>query len=477
MAVLDQSVACFRYFEDLAAIPHGSHNEHAASNWVVRFARERGLNVYQEPCGNVIIKVDATPGYEDAPAVMLSCHLDMVCEKTPDSSHDFMKDPLDLYVEDGWLKANGTTLGADDGCGVAMILAVLERTDLKHPRLECVFTTTEETGMNGAQELDVNQLEARRMICLDATGERIVLTTCAGGCRVTLRKKIHRRPVRGGGLRISVRGLQGGHSGMFMTAGRGNAIKLLGRFLSALDREDIPYELVCIEGGSKDNAIPGFAEASFLCEHRVEAKHVLEDTYALIREELLPVEDQWSLDVEEVELNNPMEDGDAGSLVHLLRLLPDGVSVMSRRVPDLPQTSNNLGVFTTEENMIEISTSVRSAGESEMEELTERISVIGQLCGAEVEINGKYPGMPFIPESPFRRQYAEILQEIWQTEPHYLAIHAGSEVGYFVKRIPGLEVVTLGPIMEDVHSPRERLNIASFKKCTEFLMQALERMN
>lgn len=477
MAVLDQNVECFRYFEELAAIPHGSHNEQAASDWVVRFAKERGLEVYQEPCGNVIIKVDATPGYENVPAVMLSCHLDMVCEKDPESSHDFLRDPLDLYVEDGWLKARGTTLGADDGCGVAMILAVLDKPEQRHPRLECVFTTTEETGMFGAQELDITRLEARRMICLDATGEKVVLTTCAGGCRVKVRKLVHRCDTRGSGLRLAIRGLQGGHSGLFMTAGRGNAIKLLGRFLQALDNKGIAYQLVSVNGGSKDNAIPGYAQAELLCGQTAEAKAALEAAYWQLREELMPIETEWSISVEEAELAAPVADSEKEALVQLLRLLPDGVSVMSRRLQELPQTSNNLGVLTTTEDAVEFSISVRSAGQTEMEELTERIVLLGKLCGAEVEIAGTYPGMPYLPDSPFRQQYARIMTEVWKTEPHYLAIHAGSEVGYFVKRMPDLEVVTLGPMMEDVHSPKERLDIASFEKCTAFLMDVLERLD
>ena len=250
MAVLDQNIACFRFFEQLCAIPHGSHNEQAISDWLVEFARQREIPVWQEDCGNVIMKVPATAGYEDAPAVMLQAHMDMVCAKTPDSTHDFLTDPLDLYVEDGWLKARGTTLGADDGCGVAMILAALDQKDLKHPKLECVFTTTEETGMFGAQALDTSILEARRMICLDATGENIVLTASAGGCRAKVEKRFNRTEEAGSGLRIAISGLLGGHSGVFAAAGRGNANKLLGRCLSALSSHGISFSLVRLHGGA-----------------------------------------------------------------------------------------------------------------------------------------------------------------------------------------------------------------------------------
>ena len=477
MAVLNQNVACFRFFEEICAIPHGSHNEQAISDWLVDFARQRGIAVVQEPCGNVIMKVPATAGYEQAPAVMLQAHMDMVCAKTPDSTHDFLKDPLDLYVENGWLKARGTTLGADDGCGVAMILTALDQPDLKHPALECVFTTTEETGMFGAQELDTTQLEARRMICLDATGENIVLTASAGGCRARVEKTFRRTQEQGKGLRIAISGLLGGHSGVFAAAGRGNANKLMGRLLSALYSQGVDCALVRISGGDKDNAIPAAAEAELLCADSAKAKQILEEMVQQLKAELLPVEKDWHVDIAEVETANPICAEDSLALVQLLRLLPDGVTAMSRQVEKLPQISDNLGVVTTTDDHVRFEISIRSGGESEMQELAERIVMTAQLCGAKAETGGAYPAVAYMGDSPFRQLYGQIMEQVWNRPIKTLAVHAGAEAGYFARKIPGIEIVTLGPMMEDVHSPMERLDLASFEKCTAFLLDVLERLD
>ena len=477
MAVLDPSVACFRFFEKLSAIPHGSHNEQALSNWIVAFARERGLWVHQEPCGNIIIKADATPGYEHVPPVMLSCHLDMVCEKDVGSSHDFEKEPLALYIENGWLKAKGTTLGADDGCGIAMILAILDNPSLNHPKLECVFTTTEETGMFGAQELQTNLLEARRLICLDATGEKIILTTCTGGCRIHIRRPVRRIKAHEKGLRLVIQGLLGGHSGMFIAAGRGNATKLLGRFLAALERSGVSYELISMCGGSKDNVIANFAQADILCKDSDKAREVFREIYQELFNELLPVESDWTYGVTEIEADDPMCIEDTKAVVQLLRVLPDGVAVMSRQIEGLPSTSSNLGVLSSENDCVTYQISIRSAVESERQELEEKILLLSQTWGGSGQITGAYPGMPYTASSPFRQQYADIMEKVWGITPTNLAIHAGSEIGYFTEKIPGLEVVTLGPMIEDVHSPKERVHLASFQKCTEFLAAVLEQLN
>ena len=477
MAVLDQNIACFRFFEQLCAIPHGSHNEQAISDWLVQFARQREIPVWQESCGNVIMKVPATAGYEGAPAVMLQAHMDMVCAKTPDSTHDFLKDPLELYVEDGWLKARGTTLGADDGCGVAMILAALDKQDLKHPALECVFTTTEETGMFGAQELDTGRLEARRMICLDATGENVVLTASAGGCRARVEKEFCRTEEKGTGLKIAVSGLLGGHSGVFAAAGRGNANKLLGRCLSALQNQGVFFSLVEINGGDKDNAIPAAASAKILCRDTEKATEILQELFAQLKIELFPVEKNWKLEMEPTEVERPFRTEDSEAVVQLLRLLPDGVTAMSRQVEKLPQISDNLGVVTTEADCVRFEISIRSGGESEMQELTERILMTAKLCGAKAETGGAYPAIAYMADSPFRRQYGEIMEQVWNRQIKTLAVHAGAEAGYFARKMPGIEIVTLGPMMEDVHSPMERLDLASFEKCTAFLLDVLERLD
>ena len=475
MVVLDQNVPCFRFFEELAAIPHGSHNEKAVSDWLVRFAQTRGLYVRQDPCGNVIIKMPATPGCERAEPVMLQAHMDMVCAKNENVAHDFATDPLMLYVEDGWLKARGTTLGADDGCGVAMILSILDRPELRHPRLECVLTTAEETGMDGARALDYSQLEARRMICLDATGENVILTASAGGCGIEITKPLRRFEGGGAGLRISVNGLAGGHSGMYIAAGRGNAIKLLARCLLYLKQACGEYQLISINGGVKDNAIPCSAYADILCSNAAGFKRALTDIAAAIRAEFQPVEAELRIEAADTMCGGrPVERADAEELLTLIRLLPDGVSVMSRTISGLPQLSDNVGHLTIEEDHAKIELSVRSAITSEMAELIERISLTAAVCGAKAVAGTPYPPISYLPESAFRERYAQIMERFWGVKPVYLSIHAGAEAGYFAEHLPGLEIVTLGPIMENVHSPQEKLNLASFQKCEKFLVQVLE---
>ncbi|MBC8536242.1 beta-Ala-His dipeptidase [Feifania hominis] len=478
MPVLDQSIPCFRYFEELCAIPHGSHNEKALSDWLVAFARERGLWVRQEECGNVIIKKDASPGYESAAPVMLQGHMDMVCEKTPETVHDFTKDPLDLYLEDGWLKARGTTLGADDGCGVATMLAILDDNSLCHPKLECVFTVAEETGMFGAKALDASDLEARRMIGLDACGENVTVTTSAGGLRAKITKALTRAPFEGTALSVAVRGLLGGHSGVYISAGRGNAIKLLARLLHEVELSGTDMRLVSISGGSKDNAIPRDADAVIVCSDAAAAEQALARMGELIAHELRYTDAQFSVSTGSAEApSTPFDEASSRELVTLLRLLPDGVAVMSHAVEGLVQTSDNVGVLSMDGDTAVVEVSMRSAGDSELDELAQRIGLISSLCGAQCQFDSRYPGMEYQSDSPFRDKYAAVMKEVWGVEPKLLAVHAGGEGGYFAQKLPGIEMIAVGPFIEDVHSPLERMDMASFKKCYDFICALLERLS
>ncbi len=477
--VLDHKIPCLRYFEALCAIPHGSGNEAQIAAYLMEFARQHGLWAIQEDCGNVIIKKPASTGYETAPAVLLQAHMDMVCEKTSETIHDFTKDPLELYIEDGWLKARGTTLGADDGSGVATILALLDDPALKHPRLECLFTVEEETGMHGARVLDGSLLEARRMIGLDAAGENVVVTSMAGGMRARLTLPMGQKyEANGEHLSIQISGLQGGHSGVFIDAGRGNAIKLLGRALDALIESGISIRLVSISGGSKDNAIARDARAEFYCgepEKAVERLKTLEEN---IRHELRYTDPGVALDIQR------RTGGEAAAyaanttqqLVDLLLLLPHGVAGMNHATEHLVQVSDNVGTLRLENDCAVCEVSLRSAGESEMDALARRIERTAALCGAACSFASRYPGKEYAPVSPFRERYAAEMKRIWNCEPQLLAVHAGGEGGYFAQKLPGLEMVCIGPFIEDVHCPTERMNIASFVKCTSFVASLLETL-
>ncbi len=480
--VLDQSKPVFRFFEDLCEIPHGSGNERQISDFLMAFAKDRGLWAHQDKAMNVIIKKPASSGFEDAPAVMLQGHMDMVCEKNNDVVHDFLKDPLSLYIQDGWLRARGTTLGADDGCGVAIMLAILDDPDCRHPALECVFTVEEETGMAGAAALDYSLLRARRLVGLDSAGETSTVVSSAGGLRLRATRTLAYRPVPKDFTvcQLEIKGLEGGHSGIFIDKERGNSIKLAARVLHGLRTAGVDFYLADLRGGSKDNAIPRECVVSLAVQnaHLAKAETAAAGLAAEIGEELAASDAGFALTFgpSAAGADRMLAAGDTQAVVDLLFLMPNGVAAKSMTMQDLVLTSDNVGVVSIQDGCFQLLVSLRSAVESRIDELCARMTLLCDRLGFQWETGSRYPGMDYQTQSPFRDQYAAYMREVWGKELCLVAGHAGGEGGYFVKNLPGLELVALGPFIEDVHGPDERMDPVSFLRCYDFLVGFLARL-
>lgn len=473
--------AALCFFEQLCAIPHGSGNEKAVSDFVAGFARQKGYETRQDSLHNVYIRVPASEGGENAPAVLLQGHLDMVCEKKAGVRHDFTKEPLSLRVQNGRLSATGTTLGADDGVAGAYMMAILENPDFPHPPLEMLLTSDEETGMTGAFGADGGFFKARRLINLDGGPEGVVLVSCSGGLRTVLTKKGVHIPAIGKILRLHIGGLRGGHSGQEIDRGRGNADKLMGRVLTAMF-ERRPFNLISIAGGAKENAIPRDCDCVVACppadaEKIVEAaKREGED----IRAEYAAADPGFTLTLTEsdpkgAERMFPLADTE--SIVRLLYLLPDGVQAKSSEIDNLVVCSSNLGVLTTEAESVIFHCSLRSPSDSMRRDLARQFETIAVLCGADFARESEYPGWPYVKESPLRDVCRETYRGLTGKEMAPVAIHAGVECGILLEKIPGADMVSIGPTMHDYHTPDEWLDLESFRRTYDFLIELLRRLS
>ena len=470
----------FKYFEEICSIPHGSWNEKALSDHICKWAKGLGLDVLQDGLYNLIIRKPASPGYENAPAVILQGHIDMVCEKNSDSNFDFDNDPLDIYVDGDWVKARGTTLGADNGIAAAIAMAVLADNSLAHPALEVVLTTVEEAGMDGAKAIDAGSLRAKRLINMDSEHEGTFLASCAGGARIRIVVDITRQPVGDGDyarLKLFVGGLKGGHSGMDIDKGRGNANKILGRVLDSLD---IEFCLEDVGGGSKDNAIPREAWATIVAAgDRIAAlKKEAAEFAAVLAAEYEHSDPGLFVKAEDAE-GSPAQVFTADvkkSVIGLLLTVPSGVAAMSATLADLVETSNNLGVVSVEGDEIVLTCAVRSSVESRKWEIARVISTIAEAMGAKAVISDGYPGWTYNPNSELREIFQRVYKERTGKDSEILAIHAGLECGVFADKIPGLDMISFGPNMSDVHTPDERLSISSTASSYGFLLDVLAAM-
>lgn len=465
------------FFEELCAIPHGSHNTKQISDYCVRFARERGLRCVQDASNNVIIFKPASPGYEDHPAVILQGHLDMVCEKDASCDIDFLKDGLRLKHDGTSIFAEGTTLGGDDGIAVAYGLALLDSKTLKHPPLEVVFTVDEEVGMLGADALDCSCLSGRTLLNCDSEDEGVLTVSCAGGARVTLRLPLEREkaPAEGGEfLRVTVRNLVGGHSGVEIGKGRNNANKVLAQWL--LDA-DCTRGLVCIDGGSQDNAIPRESSAVFHTESSETLAQKLFAQLPRVRAALCAQETQAQFGLETVACDClPLTDKCSEAAIRLLGELPNGIRAMSTDIEGLVQTSLNLGIVKTEAELLRATFSVRSSVNGEKEALLSELRRIAAAYGADYHQSGEYPAWEFRKESRLREVMVSTFESLYGKTPVVEAIHAGLECGIFSDRLPGLDAVSFGPKMQDIHTSREKLDIASAERTWEYLCRVLENL-
>lgn len=485
----------FRFFREIAEIPRPSGHEKAISDYLVSFAKERGLEWHQDDLNNVIIIKEASSGYEDCRPLILQGHMDMVCEKSPDCGKDMLADGLDLAVDGDWLYAEGTTLGGDDGIALAYALAFLDDDTLRHPRLEAVFTVGEEVGMDGAHGIDLSPLKGSTMLNLDMESEGQLLAGCAGGGRVNILLPAQRVANAAPKKTVFLHGLRGGHSGAEIDKGRASAVCLLTRAL----REcigDIPFSLTAMAGGSKDNAITREAAAVLavpaplqekLEEKITELCRTFRREYAVADPDMvlevldgpeqLPEEMRSLLaaDLSPEDLNLYSLTGeDTRTVLLLITSLPQGVVRMSDHIPGLVETSLNLGITALESNGLHLSYSVRSSVGSAYEELAGRLGFIATQLGANVTRRAEYPAWEFNEESPLREHMAAVYEEMFGKKARIEMIHAGVECGLFSAKIPGFDAVATGPDIIDIHTPQERMSISSVERMYHYLRQVIE---
>lgn len=470
----------FHYFEEICGIPHGSGDTKAISDYCVAFARTHGLACQQDDSNNVMIWKPGTAGYEQSASVMLQGHLDMVCEKDPDCDIDFTKEGVRLLLEDGVISARGTTLGGDDGIAVAYALALLESEDIPHPPLEVVLTVDEEIGMLGASALDCSPLTSRILLNLDSEEEGYLLVSCAGGVTAKAQLPVDYESREGICLEIQVSGLQGGHSGVEIDKGRGNACQLLGRALYTLQKT-VPFALVSLEGGLKDNAIPREARAEIIVPEEANVA-ALEACLQKLSQQL---QHEYQITDPTVQVAGIRCGGKGGRamtsrstkrVMAALLNLPGGIQRMSFDMEGLVQTSLNLGIMKTEEQQVTFSYSVRSSVESEKEALVDQMVCLMEQLGGTVTCSGEYPAWEYRQDSPLRELMSEIFEEQYGRKPVIQALHAGVECGIFAGQLPGLDCVSFGPDMKDIHTPKESMDVASVKRTWEYLLEILKRL-
>lgn len=469
----------FHFFEDISAIPRGSANEKAISDYLVAFAEERNLWYHRDALFNVIIKKPANAGAKEKPAVMLQGHTDMVCEKLAGVAHDFTTDPLDLIIKDGVLSANGTTLGGDNGAAVACMLAILDDDTLTHPALECVFTTQEEIGLNGAEALDKSLLSARTMINLDSEDEGVATVSCAGGLRFGLTRPITRSKKEGMLLHLEATGLLGGHSGTDINKEHQNANLLMARMINHLFHNTDAL-LVDFNGGTKDNAIPRETSATLFYSDEVAAKNAENLALALSADfssEICPYEPAFQFLVStENGTADVISAEDGKAFITAMCLAPNGVQFRNMNLDGFTVTSLNLGIAATDETSASLVFAPRSSVATLMSALKEKLCLLAETFGFEVSMHGEYPGWSFAEVSPIRDVFVQSYKELFHDDLKIEAIHAGRECGLFSDAIPGLDAIAVGPTIRGCHTPDEHLPLDSFERFYELLTDVLKKL-
>lgn len=467
----------FSFFEDICNIPHPSYKEEKISNYLVKFAQDRNLEYYQDELFNVIIIKEATPGYEQVEPIILQGHMDMVCEKTPDCKKDMEKEGVELAIEGDEIYAKGTTLGGDDGIAVAYALAILDDETLEHPRLEFLCTVSEEVGMEGAAGVDVSPLKGKKLLNMDSEEEGSILASCAGGCSAMVSLPIARQEITGCKKTISLTGLTGGHSGVEIDKGRGNANVLMSAILRDL-YQSAPFFLLSLEGGKKDNAIPRDCVAEILVQQ--EDANALDKMLGRIESEY---KKEWSSSDPQLCLSvadggkiteSALSQEDTKKVIGLIQALPNGIMRMSQDIEKLVETSLNLGVLILEKDCLCIRYALRSSVGTAEQNLRKQITFLAEIFGAKVQISGAYPAWEYKKESKFREDMVRIYQKMYGKKPVVEAIHAGVECGILAGKIPGLDCISIGPDMKNVHTTEERLSISSAKRMYEYVCNVIQ---
>ena len=466
----------FAYFEEICAIPHGSKNTKRISDYLVQFAKDHGLRCIQDEANNVILFGNGTCGMENHEPVILQGHMDMVCEKDADCPLDMETQGLDLTHDDQFVFAKGTTLGGDDGIAIAYALALLADDSIPHPPLEVIITVDEEIGMLGADVIDLSELKGRTMVNLDSEDEGIFTVSCAGGATATISLPVERRAVYGPCIRLSVDGLQGGHSGAEIHKNRANANKVMGEFMSRIQKL-MPLCLTSLAGGTKDNAIPRSCQATMVAMgiqlERINT--VAEELQAEIREKY----DEPNAVIQAFDVDalggNSLSTESTAKVIGLLCAAPNGVQAMSRDIDGLVQTSLNLGIAKLGDRF-SVTFSVRSSVNSEKEELLGQLKTLSEFYEGAYAQSGEYPAWEYKKDSVLRDTMVRIYRQMYGTEPKVLAIHAGLECGLLGEKLPGLDCVSIGPQMHDIHTSREKLEIGSTQRTWEFLLAVLKAL-
>lgn len=471
-----EPAAVFGYFEEICSIPHGSRNTKLISDYLVNFAKEQGLRYIQDEADNVILFADATPGYEDHPTIILQGHMDMVCEKDADCTIDMATEGLDVTHDGNMVFAKGTTLGADNGIAVAMGMAIVADKTIPHPPIEIIITSDEEIGLLGAAAVDLSELKGKALINLDSEGEGVFTVSCAGGCTATIGLPVERHAVYGPCIRLVVDGLQSGHSGADIHRNRANANKIMGEFMNRI-QSIMPLCLTSLAGGAKDNVIPGSCQATLVAMgiHLDRINGIAEQLQAEIREQY----DEPNATIQAFDVDalggNSLSTESTAKVISLLCAAPNGVQSWSKDIEGLVQTSLNMGVVKLGDRL-NVTLSVRSSVNTEKQELLEQLKKLAEMFDASYEENGAYPAWEFKKESRLRDVMVDTYRDLFQKEAKVEAIHAGLECGLFTEKIPGLDCVSIGPQMHDIHTSRERLEIGSTQRTWEFLLAVLKNL-
>ncbi|SHE66331.1 aminoacyl-histidine dipeptidase [Clostridium fallax] len=473
----------FKYFEEISKIPRESGNEKGISDYLVNFAKSRGLEVIQDDMLNVIIKKPGTKGYEASPTVIIQGHMDMVCEKNSDVIHDFKKDPLKLRVEEDYIYASGTTLGGDDGIAIAYGLALLDSKNINHPPIEFVATADEEMDMRGIVALDAKNLTGQILLNLDSEEEGKLLVSSAGGVRVKISLKIkwEKSDDKSIPIKISISGLKGGHSGMEIHKQRANSDKLLGRILNDL-LSNIDYKIVKINGGDRDNAIPREGEVILSIDKNdfQLCKNIIDKWKKTFYNEFKEIDSNIDINLnkERFKIEKVFSKDTTKKAIQALLLIPSGVNTMSSDIEGLVESSTNLGMVKTTDSEVEYISAIRSSIDSLKEDIACRLKVISQLINADYSESSEYPGWQYDKDSKLRVLCEKIYEDITGEKPEILALHAGLECGFFKEKFKDryIDIISFGPDIYDVHTPDEHISISSVKNQWEYLIKILENI-
>ena len=467
----------FYYFEQISSVPRGSEDQWGISRYCRNFAVNHNLKYIKDDSNNVVIFKPATAGYEDSQPVILQGHLDMVCQKTPDSTFDFTEQGIDLYVDGDFIKAKDTTLGADNGIAVAMILAILESDSISHPPIEAVFTTDEEIGMVGALALDMSVLKGSRMINLDAEEDYCVTVSCAGGSDLKITVPAEYVKMNGTQITVTVKGLKGGHSGVEINSGRENANILAGRLLCSL-KESFDFNIISVNGGDKSNAIPNLCTVALCTKDADVFISAAQRLASELKEEFKNTEGSLTFDIL---VNGAGEfdvftDDISQKLVHTLSKVPNGVMEMSGDIEGLVETSLNLGILVTEKDKIVLHFALRSNKQAKLVALENEIVEFFKEIQWTAETFGHYPPWEYKEDSVLRQVYLEVYGDVFGKVPSVEAIHAGLECGVFAREIKDFDCIAIGPSLFDVHTVNEKLSISSTEKMYNLLLKILEKL-